>query len=104
MIKTAFGVLSGAVVALTAAASPPPPSAGPCGGTPPCRALPASPLPAPAPGRTVQPLDFVATNGEPGPKLGRDRSRLWIDIPVAGGVQRVLVTGSFTATVQRFVR
>jgi hypothetical protein len=104
MIKTAFGVLTGAVVALTATASPPPPSGGPCGGTPPCRGLTASPLPAPAPGHTMRPLDFVATNGEPGPKLMRDRSRLWIDIPVAGGVQRVLVSGDFTATVQRFVR
>ncbi len=103
MLKTVFGVLTGAVVALTATASPPPPSGGPCGATP-CRALPASPLPAPAPGRTMRPLDFIATNGVPGPKLMRDGSALWIDIPVAGGVQRVLVTGNFTATVQRFVR
>lgn len=103
MIKTLFGTLAGTVIVASATAGVPPPTARACGSAS-CHALPPVAVSTPQIAESPRPMDFVATNVDPSPQIVRSRNAMWIDIPTREGVQRVLVTGDFRATVQRFVR
>jgi hypothetical protein len=103
VIKSLLGVLTGTVILASATAGPPSPTLGRCASAS-CHALAAVVLAVPAIAASPVPMDFVATNVAPSPEIVRTRNAMWIDIPTHEGVQRVLVTGNFRATVQRFVR